>query len=256
MLAGASPALAQSRDSKNFAKGKSGKAIALWMEAAGKNGFSGSILAAKGGKVVAALGVGYSDRDSKRRNTPATLFEIASLSKQFTASAVLRLAEQKKLQLDDPIRKLLPELPATCDKITIRHLLQHTHGLNVRNSARGVNAKSALKLLAAGGPTRTPGSKFEYSNGGYAMLTEIIARAAEMPFTDFCRKEIFGAAGLLSTTCGAGIGHCARDFTRRRSRSSSSLLATVTTRWAGWCRRRASARGNNTAATSAASTAS
>ncbi len=190
----------RSDETQDLVLGKSGKAIADWVRAAGEKGFSGAVLAARSGKVVAALGVGHADLEGKIPIDPATLFEIASFSKQITAAAAVRLAEQKKLTLDDPIADHLPGVPKSCRSITLRHLLQHTSGIPGTNSqGHGDSLTAVLPTFLDGGPRHEPGSHWEYWNQGYALASEVIARAAGTSFVEYCRRELFRKAGMKST---------------------------------------------------------
>ncbi|MCA9322069.1 MAG: beta-lactamase family protein [Planctomycetes bacterium] len=194
------PAGGQSAEAKDLAKGKVGKAIAAWVEDAEAKGFRGAILAARQGRVVAAVGAGFADVEDKVRNTPATLFEIASFSKQITAAAAVRLAQISDLSIDDPIAKHLTGIPDDCSGITLRHLLQHTSGIPGSNTqGSGDDLSRVLPGFLQGGPQHEPGTHWEYWNQGYALATEVIARAAGMPFTAFCEKELFRPAKMKST---------------------------------------------------------
>lgn len=163
-------------------------------------GFSGAMLAARGGEVVAATGVGPADARGKTPNTPATLFEIASITKCFTAVAVVRLAQEGKLGLDDSIADHLPDVREDCRAITVRHLLQHTSGIPGTNSqGSGPKIHSVLPQFLSGGPKHPPGTHYEYWNQGYALLSEIVARASGQEYVEFCRTALFAPAGMAST---------------------------------------------------------
>lgn len=163
-------------------------------------GFSGAVLAAKNGKVIAAVGVGSSDLAGKSRITPGTLFEIASATKQFTAAAIMRLVQEDRLKLEDSIARHLPGVPENCKAITVRHLLQHTSGIPGENSqGGGKDLGKVLPLFLKGGPRHPPGTHWEYWNQGYALLSEIIARVSGEPYTDFCRQALFTPSGMRMT---------------------------------------------------------
>lgn len=180
--------------------GELGKRLVAFATRAESVGFTGVILAAKGGAVVAATGVGFADLEDRVPITPATWFEIASSSKQITAAAVMRLVQDKKLKLDDSIAVHLPGVPTDCKGITVRHLLQHTSGIPGTNSAGGGDDLGAvLPVFLDGGPKFTPGSHWEYWNQGYALLSEIIARAAKKSYTAYCHDALFVPAGMKST---------------------------------------------------------
>jgi len=163
-------------------------------------GFSGAVLAAKDGKVIAATGVGNADIKGATPNTPATLFEIASVTKQFTAAAVMRLVQDGKIDLDAPIGLYLGKVPAGCEGITVRHLLNHTSGIPGSNSAgQGTDIGKALPVFLKGGPKRLPGTRFEYWNQGYAIVSEVIAKASGKDYTEYCQSALFGPTGMTAT---------------------------------------------------------
>ena len=195
----ASVLMAQDEDA-DLVIGKVGQRIVEWVRAAESVGFSGTVLAAKEGEVVAALGVGSADLKGKVPLTPATLFEIASATKQFTAAAVMQLVMQGKLGLDDGIADCLPGVPKDCRAITVRHLLQHTSGIPGTNSMGGGSSlKAVLRHFLRGGPIHPPGTHFEYWNQGYALLSEVIARASREDYVTFCKENLFAPAGMGST---------------------------------------------------------
>ncbi len=169
--------------------------------AAASLGFSGAVLVSDGGKALFASGAGSSGAATDAEpNSAVTLFEIASLSKQFTAAATLRLVQKKRLKLDDSIAEYLPSVPTDSAGITVRHLLQHTSGIPATNSQGGGNSISAaLPSFLRGGPQHEPGTHFEYWNQGYAILSAIIEDASRKDFPAFVRAEVFKRAGLTNT---------------------------------------------------------
>ncbi|MFN5662327.1 MAG: serine hydrolase domain-containing protein, partial [Planctomyces sp.] len=175
-------------------------AIVTFARSVATAGFSGAVLAAKDGRVIAATGVGFADESGTVPNTPATLLEIASLSKQFTAAAILRLQQDGKLNIDDPIARHLPGVPEESASSTIAHLLHHTSGIPGGNSqGAGSDLAAVLPLFLEGGPRHTPGTRFEYWNQGYALLAEIITRASGQDYPVYCTQAIFTPAGLRGT---------------------------------------------------------
>jgi CubicO group peptidase (beta-lactamase class C family) len=204
VLASASIARATSdappQDDQTFAQGELGERIVALVREAEVQGFSGAVLAAKDARVVAAIGAGFADLDREVPITPSTLFEIASVTKPFTATAIVRLVQDGKLDLDDPIRIHLPGVPRDCGEITIEHLLRHTSGIPGTNSqGGGDDINTVLPIFLRGGPKHEPGSNFEYWNQAYAILTEIVHRASGMAYTDYCRESIFKPAGMTLT---------------------------------------------------------
>lgn len=163
-------------------------------------GWSGSVLVARDGKPLLARGYGQADAGSGRDNDEHTLFEIASLAKQFTAAAILKLAQQGKLELDDPIAEHLPGVPAHSKGITIHHLITHTSGVPRSNTAGGgEDLAAAVPTYLGEGPLAKPGQRFEYWNGGYALLAGIVERASGISFTEYCERELFAPASMRDT---------------------------------------------------------
>lgn len=163
-------------------------------------GWSGAALVARDGKALLARGYGKADGESGRANAETTLFEIASLSKQFAAAAILKLEQQGKLATGDSIEKHLPGVPDHARKITILHLLTHTSGMP-RNgpSADGEDLEAAVKAYLAEAPDSAPGARFEYWNGGYALLAGIVEHESGKSFTQYCEDELFAPAGMTDT---------------------------------------------------------
>ncbi len=178
--------------------GEKGKQIvALVREAGTEAGFSGAVLAGENGKIIAAVAVG---KNGKQPLDVTTLFEIASCTKAFTAIAVMKLVEEGKLQLDDPISKYLPGIPENCQAITVRHLLQHTSGISGDNAeGRGKVLAEVLPTFLAGGPQAPPGERHEYWNQGYALLSEVIARASKKSYVGYMNEAIFKPCKMTSS---------------------------------------------------------
>lgn len=185
----------------DYIKGKVGQSVLDYVELVHENlGFSGVVLAGKGGKVVAAIPRGQSDPSERTEMTFTSLFEIASCTKPFTAIAIMQLAERGKLELDDPISKHLPGVPNNCSGITIRHLLTHTSGIPGTNSrGAGDDIQAVMPMFLAGGPKAVPGTRYEYWNQGYSLLSEIIAQVGGVSYVEFVRREIFRPCGMEST---------------------------------------------------------
>jgi CubicO group peptidase (beta-lactamase class C family) len=174
-----------------------GDADALMSRYAGKVP-GASLLVLKDGKPVLRKAYGYADLEAGIAATPATNYRLASISKQFTATAILLLAEDGKLKLTDSVRHWLPSLPANDQGITIHHLLSHSSGLIdyedliPPGTTRQLDDGDVLRMLSA--ETRTyfaPGTGYRYSNSGYVLLGLIVERASGQRLPDFLRKRIF-----------------------------------------------------------------
>jgi CubicO group peptidase (beta-lactamase class C family) len=162
------------------------------------------------GRPVLTRAYGMADLEHGIRNAPETIFEAGSVAKQFTAAAVVLLALDGLLTLDDDVRKYVPELPDYGHTITLRHLLTHTSGL------RDWGSVAAIAGWSRGARTHThdhvvdilsrqralnfePGTEYSYSNSGYNLLAVIVDRVSGMPFAEFSRTRIFEPLGLTST---------------------------------------------------------
>ncbi len=173
------------------------------------------------GKPLIMRSYGIADLENQTAVTSDTVFELGSVSKQFTAMAILRLVEEGRIRLDDPITLHLPELPDDWRDVTIRHLLNHASGIREYLSIEGL--PDAAHRLAHRDMTRLfgervprefpPGETWSYSNTGYLLLGDIIERASGQSYWDFLESRIFGPAGMKSTGSSAP-----RTLIRRRAR--------------------------------------
>jgi CubicO group peptidase (beta-lactamase class C family) len=167
----------------------------------------------QGDKLVYAKGYGLANVEQQVPITPASVFDIGSTSKQFTAASILLLEKQGKLKLDDDIRKYIPEMPAYAEpgggKITILHLLNHTSGvrdyLTLFNLAGipidGVTTdETALSIIARQKALNfAPGTDFLYSNSGYFLLSLMVKRVSGKTLGGFAQENIFAPLGMTST---------------------------------------------------------
>ncbi len=177
-----------------------------------------SVLVLSDGVPVFRRGYGLADLEEHVAATPATNYRLASMTKQFTAAAVLLLAEDGRLSLDDPVRKWLPSLPPAADAVTVRQLLTHTSGLMDYEdlipaaTTEQVHDADVLRLLESQNSTYfVPGTSYRYSNRGYALLALIVARASGEDFAAFLRRRIFLPLGMSATLAyEAGVSSVAR----------------------------------------------
>ncbi|MBN8713292.1 MAG: beta-lactamase family protein [Xanthomonadales bacterium] len=187
------------------AQTRAGQIDALMGRYAG-DGPGASLLVVKDGKAVIRRGYGYANLEEHVKTTPATNYRLASVTKQFTAASVLLLQQDGKLQLTDPVRKWLPELPASDATITIGNLLDHTGGLVdyedliPADTKEQIDDADVLRLIATQNHLYfTPGSAHRYSNGGYVLLGLIVERTSGMDLADFMRQRIFAPLGMQHT---------------------------------------------------------
>ena len=155
----------------------------------------------KDGKLVYERGYGMADLEHNAPNTPQTLFDIGSVAKHFTAMAVLLLAQQGKVSLDDDIHKYVPEVPDYGARITLSHLLYHTSGLRNHFLLYQLSGwhwgdlesrKDALETVARQKELNfAPGSQHSYTNTGYILLGEVVRRVSGLTLRDFVARNIF-----------------------------------------------------------------
>jgi len=162
-----------------------------------------SLAVLKNGVVIKAAAYGVSDIARRTPVTVDTVFKIGSVSKQFIATAIMLLVQDGRLRVDDPLTEYIDGTPAAWAPITIRHLLTHTAGIQRESPAFDpMKASSDLDVIKGlyTVPLRfTPGAKWEYSNGGYYILAEIITRVAGRPWHEFIHDRIFTPAGMKTT---------------------------------------------------------
>jgi CubicO group peptidase (beta-lactamase class C family) len=165
--------------------------------------FMGSVLVAHNGDLLLYEGYGQADVEASIPNTPQTQFRIGSLTKQFTAAAILKLQEQGLLNVQDPVYKYMPDYPRG-DQITIHHLLTHTAGIpnyeRRPDLPQVVQSFIPLDELIASFSSQplqfSPGQQYEYSSSGYVVLTKIIEIVSGQSYADYLEAELLIPAGL------------------------------------------------------------
>ncbi|HEY0158120.1 MAG TPA: serine hydrolase domain-containing protein [Thermoanaerobaculia bacterium] len=163
-----------------------------------REGFSGTVLVAKDGRIVLHRGYGFADRERQIRNGPRTLFEIASLNKPFTAAAILQLEEQGVLRTSDPLERWLGPFPPEKAAATIDHLAAHTAGLVPEGTDLGEGEDRDQFIAAVKSVAResAPGERYRYTNAGYSVLAAIVEKASGIPYETFIRTRVLPRAGL------------------------------------------------------------
>ena len=168
-----------------------------------------SIAVVRGADTVLARGWGYADLENRVPATVQTVYRIGSITKQFTALAILQLAEQGRLSLDDTLQRFVPTFPAPGRRVTIRHLLTHTSGIPSYTSiGRAWREKmrldlphdSLLALVRDRAPDFAPGERWLYDNTGYYLLGMVIEAAAGQPYPQYLAQHLFAPLGLRATT--------------------------------------------------------
>ena len=164
-------------------------------------GFSGAILLAKDGTVLLSRGYGLADREAGTPVTPETVFDIGSITKQFTAAAILKLEMEGKLTVNDSIGRWFDSVPADKQGMTVHHLLTHTAGLeDVFGGDYEVAERDSLIRVALGSKLLAPPpAPYEYSNAGYTLLAAIVEKASGVPYEQYLRENVLLPAGLART---------------------------------------------------------
>ena len=179
-----------------------------------KDGFNGAWLYAENGEIVSKGALGFRDPENTLPITEDTIFQLASISKQFTATAVMLLMRQSLLSPEDRITKYFPEL-AAYEGVTVRHLLNHTSGIpdyfddadwfiKIWKEEKRVPCNDEILsflLETKAKPYFAPGEGLRYSNTGYNLLALLVERLSGVPFEEFLQKNIFEPAGMTSTRC-------------------------------------------------------
>jgi CubicO group peptidase (beta-lactamase class C family) len=201
-----------------------------------------SLLVVSNGVPLIRRSWGMADLDNHIPATPQTNYRLASVTKQFTAAAILLLREDGKLSLDDHVRKWLPLLPAALDPVTIEQLLTHTSGiidyedLIPKGATEQVHDAQVLRMLETQDSTYfKPGSKYRYSNSGYSLLSLIVERASGKRFATFLHDRIFAPLGMnntvafeegMSTVWNRAFGYSRKDnaWVRKDQSLTSAVL--------------------------------
>lgn len=169
----------------------------------GKNDPGGVFMVAQNGKIIYEKGFGKANLELDANLTPQSVFQLGSMTKQFTAIAILMLEEQGKLNVEDPVSKYLPDYPSG-EKIILHHLLTHTSGIKDFTKMKSLSditqkemtPKMMVDFFKNETPDFAPGEKFEYNNSGYVLLGHIIELVSGEKYEDFIKKHIFEKAGM------------------------------------------------------------
>ena len=179
------------------------------------NRFQGSVLVARNGEIVFQKNYGFADKDNNNRITESSLFNLASVTKVFTATAIFKLHEEGKLSIYDKVDKYIPGfINDNTDSLTLINLLNHTSGMSANLAQSDNNSKHGNVVVPDSGIVTTdqliskfsnanlktrPGKSFNYNNYGYLLLGYIIEKVTGMDYLDYLKKEIFPAAGMTNT---------------------------------------------------------
>lgn len=164
-------------------------------------GYSGVALVAKDDRLLLRKGYGWADRRGQIPNSPDTVFPIGSITKQFTAAAVLKLEAQGKLAVEDPLSKHLEDVPADKAGVTLHHLLTHGAGFpeSLGDDDEPIGREEFVKRALAAPLQFEPGGGYLYSNVGYSLLAAVVERVSGRSYDQFLRAELWGPAGMPRT---------------------------------------------------------
>ena len=164
-----------------------------------------AVLAFKDGRVVANVGYGMANISVGTPIDSSTVFDLASLSKNFTAAACLQLYQQGRIDLELPVAHYITDLVHPLVKV--RHILHHTSGLPDYTTDENMSDKKFRKLVLSSflrwlnhqKPTTPPGTEWVYNNTGYALLALLVERVSGQPFSEYMKHHFFGPLGMTST---------------------------------------------------------
>jgi CubicO group peptidase (beta-lactamase class C family) len=173
-------------------------------------GWSGTILVAQKGEVLISQGYGLADRENDVPNTSQTKFAIGSMTKAFTAMAIMILQERGQLTVQDPICKYISDCPTAWKPITLHHLLTHTSGIqsytesnlpvqNTITTCQEFTLEEAMAILTALPQDFAPGTQFHYSNSGYYLLGAVIEKVSGESYETFIQQNILQPLGMSET---------------------------------------------------------
>lgn len=158
------------------------------------NGYSGSVLVAQNDKVILSKGYGWADRSKKIKNSPSTVFNIGSVTKQFTAAAILKLMEEGKLDMGDKIKMYFPQATSDKEDITIHQLLTHTSGVLPQTGGFRYNEASKATFLREFFQAEllyAPGTKHTYANANYIVLAAIVEMVSQQDYESYLRENFW-----------------------------------------------------------------
>jgi CubicO group peptidase (beta-lactamase class C family) len=176
--------------------------IDSYLELSVTNGFSGAVLVSKKGEVILSKGYGWADRENKIPNSSSTVFNIGSVTKQFTASAILKLVEQGKIKTSDKISSYFIQTPTDKRDITIHQLLTHTSGISNRTGGFRYDEASKeqfFKDFFESELQSKPGTNHQYANANYIMLTTILESVSGQTYSSFLNDYLFEPSQMKST---------------------------------------------------------
>ncbi len=176
-------------------------AVARFLAENWPDGAGGTVATARNGALVSCQGLGRADASAGRAADCDTVYDIGSITKSFTAAAILRLEMTGALRVTDPIGSHLDAVPADKRAVTIHHLLTHTSGLpeSIGDDYEPLSRDAMLARALAAPLDAAPGREYAYSNTGYSVLAAVVEKASGMPYGDYLARNLFGPAGMTRT---------------------------------------------------------
>jgi CubicO group peptidase (beta-lactamase class C family) len=207
LLAGLSPAAAQhSTITRDAFRLRADSLVYTYL--AESHAPSAAFAVIRGNDTLAYGAYGLADVDARRAPTATTIYEIGSITKQFTSAAIMRLVEQGRVRLDDDLSKYVPQFPLQGKKVSIRQLLNHTSGIHSYTSEPGwqktwkdeLSPDAIIKFVAADSFDFAPGSAYRYNNTGYVLLGMVIEKASGQKYAKYLDAQFFKPLGLKQTS--------------------------------------------------------
>jgi CubicO group peptidase (beta-lactamase class C family) len=202
-------------------------------------GFSGAVLVRSGGAEFLHGGFGHADRERRIAATPNTAFQLASLSKQFTAAATLVLAGRGELAVDDSVARWFPGLAAEWEPVTVHHLLTNTAGLGHWQEYPEIDLYRAtplddlLELVFSRPPAFVPGTRWHYSSLGFVLLARIVELCAQTEYAEFLEQQLFAPLGMAASCAGTAPAGATQAVGYSRGRPVPSFELVTVSRGAG-----------------------
>ncbi len=177
------------------------KKIDAYLNEGVSNGFSGAVLVERNGEIILNKGYGKANKVKNIFNSPNTIFDIGSNTKQFTGAAILKLAELNKLEITDSLHTYFDDLPNDKKNITIHQLLTHTGGFqeSLDSDFELISTHDFFRNVFDSKLFQQPGTKFNYSNLGYSILARIIEVTSKMDYENFLQEYLFKPSGMTQT---------------------------------------------------------
>lgn len=176
--------------------------IEIYLDNCQEVGFSGAVLVAQNGEIILEKGYGLADKNKEIPITSATVFDVGSLSKQFTAAAILHLEKQGRLRVKDTLANFFDDVPPDKANITLHQLLTHSSGLPnyvYKGDFAETSRQQAIMLAFDAKLKFQPGTKYLYSDTGYGLLAAIVEITSGQPFPVYLKQHLFEPAGMVHT---------------------------------------------------------